>query len=66
VPPYLVSCPFCAQVHRSEFFDDIEEGIMACRDRFSERRQDLSTFKRENMTIRVEPREREEYGVAYI
>lgn len=30
---YEVTCVFCKQLHRSEFFDELEETILACRDR---------------------------------
>jgi hypothetical protein len=29
---FLVRCIFCKNIHRSEFFDEIEEGILRCRD----------------------------------
>jgi len=33
--PILMSheCPFCGKLHESEFYDEIEEAVMACRDR---------------------------------
>lgn len=30
---YEIRCIFCKSLHRSEFFDEIEDSIMCCRDR---------------------------------
>lgn len=32
VAMYEIRCIFCKRMHRSEFFDDIEEEILRCRD----------------------------------
>ena len=36
VPMYEIRCIFCKRIHRSEFFDEIEEEILSCRDRAPE------------------------------
>lgn len=33
---YEVRCVWCKEVHRSEFYDEIEDGILLCRDRSPE------------------------------
>jgi hypothetical protein len=43
---YEVRCIFCRETHRSEFFDEIEEQILACRDAAPEwKRGSLQSYK---------------------
>ena len=47
---YEIRCIFCKRIHRSFFFDEIEEQILACRDRAAEwQKGRLDTW--ENPTI---------------
>lgn len=40
-----IFCPFCDRMHTGEFLDEIDEQIMACRDKASvERRGDVAAF----------------------
>jgi len=49
---YTVRCAFCKREHVSEFFDDIQEEILACRDRAPKwQRGDLEAVQPE--TIRT-------------
>ena len=49
---YEVHCIFCRRTHRSEFFDEIEDGILACRETAPEwKRGDMAT---EEPTMTVE------------
>lgn len=36
---YEIRCIFCKHIHRSEFFDEVEDGILECRDRAEEWRK---------------------------
>lgn len=40
-----VGCPFCDRMHEGEFEDEVDEQIMACRDRVSPRKRgDLAAY----------------------
>ena len=45
--PYLARCIFCGAHLSTDFFDEVESHIMACRERtLPEKRGDLSAFPR--------------------
>ncbi len=40
-----IACPFCDRMHTGDFLDEIDEQIMACRDRVSPRKRgDLAAY----------------------
>lgn len=61
---YTVRCIFCKREHLSEFFDEIEEQILACRDRAPDwQRGRLATWPGPDPVITVE-REAQVAGLA--
>lgn len=41
-----IPCPFCDRVHTGEYWDEVDEQVMDCRDRVSpKKRGDLLAFK---------------------
>ena len=52
---YEVRCIFCKSLHRSEWFDEIEEGILACRDRAADwQRGLLKDFPNDTAPVKLE------------
>lgn len=40
-----IPCPFCDKMHTGEFWDEVDEQVMACRDRVSSRKRgDLAAY----------------------
>lgn len=37
VETFRIDCPFCDKPHTAEFFDELEEQVMACRERLMEK-----------------------------
>jgi hypothetical protein len=41
-----IPCPFCDRMHSGEFWDEVDEQVMACRDQVSPRKRgDLIAFE---------------------
>ena len=52
---YEVRCIFCKSLHRSEWFDEIEESILACRDRAADwQRGLLKDFPNDTAPVKLE------------
>jgi hypothetical protein len=52
---YEIRCIFCKTIHRSEFFDEIEESILLCRDRASDwQRGLLKDFPYDTAPVKLE------------
>ena len=59
---YEVRCIFCALIHRSEFWEEVENGIMRCRETApGYKRGDLRDFQHKTVTNPEVPQERQEY-----
>src|SRR3972149_10249780 len=52
---YEVRCIFCKSLHRSEWFDESEEAILACRDRAADwQRGLLKDFPNDTAPVKLE------------
>ena len=47
-----IPCPFCDRMHTGEFWDEVDEQVMACRDRVSPRKRgDLAAYDPEEFNL---------------